>query len=222
MCRGRSLKLQRALTDFGADESFAKAAAKFKEHYGVTVPSSTTRLDVQKHARKMNMNEKNNHYRSRAPYADCVIGQMDGSMIPIVSQKKTTEHFLDKRKNKYLEWKEVRLGVACPQGSDTAFYTAAIGSTDDAGQRLDRIAKLAGKKSSSKVHCVGDGAPWIAEQVEKLFGSQATFTIDFYHVSQYLADAARCCSLNPPKEGRVPNGSMNSKNFLKKDFLILS
>lgn len=34
---GSSWRLQRALTDFGADEAFAPAAAKVQEHYGVTV-----------------------------------------------------------------------------------------------------------------------------------------------------------------------------------------
>ena len=50
VCRARSFLLQKALVDFGADESFMSAVEKVKEHYGVTVASSTTRLDVEKHA----------------------------------------------------------------------------------------------------------------------------------------------------------------------------
>lgn len=46
----------------------------------------------------------------------------------------------------------------------------------------------------TKVHAVGDGAPWICEQVEKQFGGQATYMLDFYHVSEYLAAAAKCCN----------------------------
>jgi len=37
-CRGYSEDLQRAMTDFGADEAFAGAAAKLQEHYGIEVP----------------------------------------------------------------------------------------------------------------------------------------------------------------------------------------
>lgn len=43
-CRGYSLGLQRVLTDFGADHSFAEAAAKVKEHYLIDVPESAARL----------------------------------------------------------------------------------------------------------------------------------------------------------------------------------
>jgi len=41
---------------------------------------------------------------------------------------------------------------------------------------------------------VGDGALWIADQVEKKFRSSATYLIDFYHLSEYIAKAANCCS----------------------------
>ena len=40
-CRGYSLPLQRAITDFGADVSFGKISEKLKEHYGINVPISS-------------------------------------------------------------------------------------------------------------------------------------------------------------------------------------
>ena len=36
---------------------------------------------------------------------------------------------------------------------------------------------------------VGDGAPWIADQVDLRFGPQADFLIDFYHLCEYLSSA---------------------------------
>lgn len=56
-CRGYSMRLQRVLTDFGADEAFGTAAKKVREHYGIDVPASTTRLKVEKHAKRMQKNE---------------------------------------------------------------------------------------------------------------------------------------------------------------------
>ena len=41
------------------------------------------------------------------------------------------------------------------------------------------------------VHGVGDGAPWIADQVEKRFGTQGSYLIDFYHACDYLSTAAK-------------------------------
>jgi hypothetical protein len=40
------------------------------------------------------------------------------------------------------------------------------------------------------VHCVGDAAAWIINQVEQCFGEQASYLVDFFHVSEYLSEAA--------------------------------
>ncbi|MBC6477346.1 MAG: hypothetical protein GDA56_05690 [Hormoscilla sp. GM7CHS1pb] len=50
-CRGYSLPLQRAITDFGADVPFGKIPEKLKEHYGITVSISSAQFITQKHAR---------------------------------------------------------------------------------------------------------------------------------------------------------------------------
>jgi hypothetical protein len=42
-CRGYSEALQRVMTDFGANDAFAGAAAKLKEHYGIEVAVSAVR-----------------------------------------------------------------------------------------------------------------------------------------------------------------------------------
>jgi hypothetical protein len=41
------------------------------------------------------------------------------------------------------------------------------------------------------VHALGDGALWIGAQVERCSGAQATYLVDFYHVSDYLGAAAK-------------------------------
>ena len=45
-----SLRLERALTDFGSDVPFAKVLWKMKEHYGIEVPNSSGRTATLKHA----------------------------------------------------------------------------------------------------------------------------------------------------------------------------
>ena len=49
--------------------------------------------------------------------------------------------------------------------------------------------KRAGGGTQTKIHCVGDGAPWIIEQARRGGGAQASYLLDFYHVSEYLAAA---------------------------------
>jgi hypothetical protein len=44
----------------------------------------------------------------------------------------------------------------------------------------------AGFGTGTPVHGVGDGAPWIADQVEKKFGAQGSYLVDFFHACDYL------------------------------------
>jgi hypothetical protein len=46
----RSVAVQRALTDFGAEESFGQAAKRFEEHYGWAINRATVRREVEKTA----------------------------------------------------------------------------------------------------------------------------------------------------------------------------
>lgn len=189
-CRSYSIPLQRALTDFGSDESFGNAVKKMERHYGITVPREAARLITEKHGRTVKMQKQNlQKLYLKHPKSKNIIAQTDGAMIPMVEVNK---ELADSRKGKKLYWKEVRLSLAYAQGSVDPFYDATIGSTDEAGDQLYRCIKAVGNPKKSHIHCVSDGAQWIAEQVERLFGSDVTHLIDFYHLSQYLSEAARC------------------------------
>jgi hypothetical protein len=56
------------------------------------------------------------------------------------------------------------------------------------------VTVRAGFNQNSTIHCVGDGAPWIADQVGLVFGTHGSFLIDFYHLCEYLAEAACACA----------------------------
>lgn len=71
---------------------------------------------------------------------------------------------------------------------------------DMRNRRNNDCAIRAGFGEQTKAHCVGDGAPWIAEQVERVFSSQGTFLIDFYHLCDYLAAASKKCSPEDPSQ----------------------
>ncbi len=50
--RGRSRRLQRVLTDFGSEHSFARAAQSVKEHYGFELGASAVRATTLEHAHR--------------------------------------------------------------------------------------------------------------------------------------------------------------------------
>ncbi|MCP4460897.1 MAG: ISKra4 family transposase [Cytophagales bacterium] len=196
-CRGYSLPLQRRMTDFGSDDSFSKACEKMMEHYGIMIPFSAMRSITEGHAAKMKDNEKLKTDIPDEGGVECVIGEVDGTMIPIVDTFSKTDDdgkAIDKRKTREVRWEEARLSIAHAKGSISPVFGATSGNVDEAGDQLAHCAILAGMDQHSKVHCVGDGAPWIADQVDRVFGIQASFLIDFYHVCDYLAAASKCCA----------------------------
>jgi hypothetical protein len=52
------------------------------------------------------------------------------------------------------------------------------------------------------VHALGDGAEWIRRQTQEVFGIQGTFLCDFFHVSEYLGEAALRCRKQAPDQWR--------------------
>jgi len=48
--------------------------------------------------------------------------------------------------------------------------------------------------TQTKIHAVGDGASWIPDQIDRIFGAQSSYLIDFYHLSDYLAAASKSCA----------------------------
>jgi hypothetical protein len=181
--------LQRVVTDFAADVSFAQAMDKIVEHYGVLLPESTIRRITEHHAKRVfdaHILEQN---WPQQPGCETVIAERDGGMVPIVEPDPSQA---DQRKGKRLQWKEAKLCLAHAQGSRTLAYGGTLqGDVTKAGQALFDCAVRAGFGQQSQLHAVGDGAEWIASQVENQFGANGYYLVDFYHVCDYLSAAAK-------------------------------
>jgi len=199
--RAYSLPLQRRMTDFGADESFSKASEKLKEHYGITIPVSSIQRITESHAQHIKDHEQLQTDIPDEGGVACVIAEMDGTMIPIVDTfEKTDEEgkTRDKRTTREVRWQEARLTLAHPKGSVSPYFGATLGDQDEAGDQLAHCAILSGTGEQTTLHCVGDGAAWICDQVDRVFGPQAGFLIDFYHLCEYLAAASKICAPDHP------------------------
>ena len=192
--RGSSRRLQRVLVDFGAEESFARAAARVREHYGVSVATGRLRRHTLVHGARLGAAE---------PPPRCaaavLVTEMDGSLIPIVVPPAGGA---DRRKGKDLLWREVRLCLAREKGSATPCYGATLGSAGVAGALWRQTAVAAGLDTRTQVHGVGDGADWITSQFHEQFGAQGSYLLDFWHVSEYLAAAAAVIRPAQPRAWR--------------------
>jgi hypothetical protein len=174
--------LRRVLVDFGAEASFAKAAARAFEHHGVRVGVWRARVETYRHARRIGGLKPLPRGESLV-----LVAQIDGSMIPTL---KPCARGGDRRKTRAVEWREVRACLARDHASATPLFGATLASAEVAGLLWREVAASAGLTARTRVHALGDGAPWIVPQVQKQFGPAASYLVDFYHVSEYLAAAA--------------------------------
>lgn len=196
-CRSYSVPLQRVITDFGADISFGRIPSKLKEHHGIEVPISSAQAITQSHAQVMHESQVLSTELPSQPGVSQLIAQMDGTLLPIVeTTARVTDEGkpIDRRKTRQVSFKEARLALVRTSDEEHPHFGSTFGGVDEAGAQLLNSAVARGLGSNTQVHGVGDGAPWIAHQVEANFGAQATYLVDFYHVSEYLAAASQVCA----------------------------
>lgn len=197
--RGRSRRLERVLTDFGVEHSFARAAESVEEHYGFKLGASAVRVATLKHAQRAQKKLEEEYQESfrvlPAVGAEHVIAEADGTLIRTVEP--------GPRKGKRpRDWQEMRLVAAQAKDSVTAVYGATFGSVQETGRRWGHCARQAQWGANSQIHALGDGAEWIRLQTQEVFQGQGTFLCDYYHVSQYLGAAAPAFRPDQPDRWR--------------------
>ena len=205
-CRGYSRRLQRILVDFGADDSFERAAEKAREHDNIEVPAGAVREKTLRPAQIIQSQSI-----TQPPIEEPVVGvetvisQSDGTLVPLVEIRPGQG---DGRKRRKVSWREAISTLAYPQGSRTPLYAATLEGRDEAGFLMRQVAVEAGMGQRTFIHAVGDGATWIAEKVDFHFGAQAHYLIDFYHLREYLHQAVEATPVGnkPTYLGRLKAG----------------
>jgi hypothetical protein len=179
------------MTDFAADVPFAKAMDKLVEHYGIVIGESTIRGVTLGHAKAIHRASAGfpQGLPEKVSARQTFVAELDGTMVPTV---RSPSDVPDRRKGKSVQWQEAKVSLAHLQGSKDVVYGATLlGDVQVAGRQLRACAKRAGFGQGHRLHGVGDGAPWIAAQVRQRFGSQGSYLLDFYHVCEYLGEAAK-------------------------------
>lgn len=198
-CRGRSRALQRVLTDFGAEKSFAQASRQLWEHYGVEVHPSCVRRVVEAQACRaerfcaqqfsaaVQAYEQGEGKRLGVPW---LIVESDGSLIrtgrldPLPRGEPASAEEKGRRQRQTL-WREVRLTTVQRPGEVDRRYAAVLGPPEQVGEQMFALALLAGWGEDTWVHGVGDGAPWIAQQMATVF-PRHRYLLDRYHLLEHL------------------------------------
>ncbi|HYQ91564.1 MAG TPA: hypothetical protein VES89_05675 [Candidatus Competibacteraceae bacterium] len=87
--------------DFGADHTFGRVPAKLKEHDGIERPGSTIQRTTVHHAQQSYEQEAARTIHPGAAAGVIFVGEMDGSMAPVVEPSPEAE---DKGQGKVLSW----------------------------------------------------------------------------------------------------------------------
>lgn len=184
------------MTDFGLDHSFATAVQKMDEHYGVKFPVSSLRQYVEANAQRIaeasSSAEEDRANQLPAQGVEQIVAETDGSFVPVVGFEGKSS---DKRKNRTVDYREVRLCATQAVGQTQTVYRAALDCPDEIGLIWNRCAKESGRGLTTFVHAVGDGASWIEQQAETTLKADRML-IDFYHVCEYLKKAESECAQN--------------------------
>lgn len=182
--RGCSLPLQRRVVDFASDVPFNSVPKKLKEHYGIELCPETIRKTTFVHAKEVEAFMESLPQKPKTE-AKRILAEADGSMIPIVELNKKNMTS-DSRKTRKVKWKEARLCHSRNIDCVSAIFRATLKGVEETGDKWFACGLEAGLGDKTKVHCVGDGARWINDQANRIFGAQGGYLIDFYHVSEYL------------------------------------
>ena len=193
---GYTQLLQRRITDFGSEHSFGKAVKRIKEHYGIILPESSIRKITQAHGENLLMKIEMPSGSNNANGVKQAIIETDGCMIPKIEFDAKPDES-DLRKKRATGYKEVRLSLGYVPGMIKPVFEATSGKPDVVGRQLMLCAQQVGYGKETDIHSVGDGARWIAEQIEIQFGSKGSYLIDFYHLCEYLFSASKTCSEKP-------------------------
>lgn len=206
--RQRSTAVERALTDFGAEESFARAVARFEEHYGWTVGRTTALRVVERRAaeaetyvaeRLAQEAEAYDKPLSERPGISEILVEMDGStvrtgtLVPADTTDKTPVRQLPRRK-RVEEWRDVRVGLTHPLEEVESSYVARMDSYPEVVTQLFGAAVSRGMSHGTTVVAIGDGGNGLREELERQFPN-FQYIYDRPHLKSHLYEATEAMGL---------------------------
>ena len=209
---GRSEAVTRALTDFGSEESFGQAAKRFAEHYHYELHASTVSRVTKQIA-----DEAFDYVEQTLSHADVVsetasasseevdlmLVEVDGCeirtaiLVPDENSQEKTPVRQAPKKQKLLNWRDVRIGFARPLNALSKTYVGKKDVYSEVVSDLVQAAVLEGMSPTTQVIGVGDGGIGLKEELEKQFPT-LQFILDKPHVKDHLYETAEALGIGQP------------------------
>ena len=188
-----TIAVQRALTDFGMERSFADASKAFAEHYGVEVGTTTVQNITERHARRIR--DEFEQWCQAAPEpprsrrADVMVLAMDGCALRVTERvpagcigRKDLPRNQPVRVDR---WVDVRLAKARRDGDATGVFVCKYDTFDTVLDSLEGAAKRCGMTDETQLLFLGDGGNGLMEAAMRRFPT-ARFILDRCHLRHHL------------------------------------
>lgn len=202
--------VERALADFGAEESFAGAAKRFEEHYGQEVGRTSILRVVEGIAGEADEYVSTRLEQAKAafdeplaarPGKDRILIELDGSMVrtgklvPAKEGGKSDVRKLPKRQRDEA-WREARVGFARGVDEVDRTYVARMDAYEPVVSDLFGAAVERGLSERTEVFAVADGGNGLREALDAQF-SDLTFLLDRPHLKSHLFATAEALGVTP-------------------------
>jgi hypothetical protein len=204
---GRSEAVTRALVDFGSEESFGQAATRFAEHYHYALHSSTVSRvtkqvagDAQAYV-EQRLSQAEEQASTTPEGVNQMVVEIDGCEIrtavfsPIENSTETTPVYHNPKKQKVINWRDVRIGFARPLDSPSKTYVGKKAAYADIVSDVCQAAVLEGMTSDTQIIGVGDGGIGLKEALETQFPT-LLFILDKPHLKDHLYDTAEALGID--------------------------
>ncbi|MEK7703643.1 MAG: hypothetical protein AAB426_01695 [Myxococcota bacterium] len=199
----RSTAVHRALTDFGAEESFGQASARFAEHYGWAVGRTSVLRLVEGVAREAQsyVEQRLQAMRSdfdtpvaQRPGCDRILVELDGceirtgQLVPRPGRARTPVR-RNRRRRRQEQWRDVRVGLVRRPEEVERTAVARLGPYAEVTEQMFSAAVGRGLSSRTQVIGVGDGGIGLPEALEEKFPGML-YVLDRPHMKSHLYDTA--------------------------------
>jgi hypothetical protein len=207
---GRTETVNRALTDFGIEDSFGRASKRFAEHYGFKLSPSTvdrvtktSALESQAYLEQRLRPDENDGEQALKPDAlnEPMLVELDGCEIRtgIFAPAEDKADDEQSHRTKILAWRDVRVGLARPMSADSKLYVAQMEKYPEVVSQLFSAATALGMTEQTPVVAVADGAPGLREELESQF-SNMQFILDKPHLKKHLYETASALSYSDEQQ----------------------
>lgn len=199
----------RALADFGSEESFGDAAQRFAEHYHYTLHSTTVSRVTKQVADEaltyveQRLSRADDPACSKPDGVEHMVVELDGCDIrtavltPVENSTETTPVYHNPKKQKVINWRDVRIGFARPLDALSKTYVGQKASYADVISDLFQAAVLEGLGPDTHVIGVADGGIGLKEALEQQFPTMQ-FILDKPHLKDHLYETAEALGLRQP------------------------